>query len=217
MSSMIGNVLGIKQGTRTKYRGHDWNPASFNLPVEPDEVYVACRRHRQGFALQPSDFPEAEAIFDRKRFKRMRDLFFVGCFYAVKGQLAEILGHFDLGEGGLIPFTIFQEDLVTPVDGEFFILNFGSRKNTILIDQCEDTKKFIVDNNSGHQIWHVNMFNSNARITLSAAALEGPDLWFEETVHNKIFMSDALASTLQECGLSNDWRLQPCQIAEAVS
>jgi hypothetical protein len=218
MSSVMSNhAFGIKQGTRTKYRGHDWNPASFNLPVEPDEVYEACRRHRQGFALQRSDFPEAEAVFDRKRFARLGNLFFAGCFYAVKGRLAEILASFDLGEGGLIPFTIFQEDLVTPVDGEFFILNFGSRKNTIHIEQCEDTEKFYVDKNSGQQIYDVNQFNAEARIVISDAALEGPDLWFEETVYNKIFMSDALASALQESGLSNDWRLHACQVTEAGS
>lgn len=214
MSSMMSHALGIKQGTRTKYHGHDWNPASFNLPLEPDEVYAAHRRHKQGFALQRNDFPEAEAVFAPKRFARAGDLFFVGCFYAVRGRLAKVLGRFDFGEGGLIPFTIYQEDLVTPVDGEFFILNFGSRKNTVQIEQCEDKKKFIIDRDSRQQIWHLNVYNKDARVVLSPAALNGPDLWFEETVYNKIFMSDALASALHESGLARDWHLLACQATD---
>ncbi|MFP5432382.1 hypothetical protein [Sphingobium sp. ba1] len=115
--------LGEKQGTRTKFYNHDWNPASFDIPTEPEEVYAAFRRHRTGYALQRSDFPEAEAVFDEKRFAKRRDLFFAGSFFAVKGKLAEVLPRFDLGEGGLIPFTIYKADLATPVDGEFFLLN----------------------------------------------------------------------------------------------
>lgn len=69
ISSIFDNTdIGFKQGTHSKFFGHDWNPASFKIPVEPDEVYSALRRQQRGFPLQRQDLPEAEAVFDPKRF-----------------------------------------------------------------------------------------------------------------------------------------------------
>lgn len=98
---------------------------------------------------------EAAAVFDEERFERTRDLFAVGGFYAVKGRLAQVLSRFDLGEGGLIPFPIYQADLVTPIKGEFFLLNFGARKSSCLPDQSINVAKFLVTKTNGSQIWRV--------------------------------------------------------------
>ena len=208
--------LGDKQGTRTKFYGHEWNPSTFKIPVEPDEVYAAYRRHRQGYALQRSDFPEAEAVFDERRFSRLRDLFFAGPFFAAKGKLAELLSRFDLGQGGLIPFMIYEADLVTPVEGEFFLLNFGARKNTILPEQCEDARKFVIDPGSGQQIWTINDLKPDGAVVLSPAALEGADLWFEQAVYNKIFVSEALAQGLIDIGMGSIFKLTECWIEEGA-
>lgn len=157
MSSVLSpQGLGNKQGTRTKFYNHDWNPADFKIPLEPDEVYAAYRRHREGYALERSHFPEAEAVFDEKRFAKRRDLFFAGPFFAVQGKLAEVLARFDLGEGGLIPFTIYRADLKTPYPGDFFLLNFGCRKDTVLPEQSRNVVRFAVDHDTGQQYWKVN-------------------------------------------------------------
>lgn len=58
MSSVLTpEGLGDRQGTHTKFFNCRWNPASFEIPVEPEEVYQAYRRHREGFALERSEFP----------------------------------------------------------------------------------------------------------------------------------------------------------------
>lgn len=138
MSSVLGNYqLGDKLGLRAKFYNHEWNPATLKVPISPDEVYEAAKRHAQGFSLKRSEFTGAVAVFDEKRFSRVGDLFYAGPFFAVKGKLAEVLSRFDLGEGGLIPFTIYKADLTTPADGEYFLLNFGARKNTILPEESE--------------------------------------------------------------------------------
>lgn len=205
--------LGYKQGSRTKYFGMGWNPAEFDLPPPPPHVLEALRRYKQGYCLERTDFPEAEAVWDDKRFSLRRDLFFVGPFFAVQGRLAEVLARFDLGEGGLIPFPVYQADLATPYPGEFFLLNFGCTKNTILIDRCEDARKFVVDKASGLQIWHINRSKPDGQVVLSPRALEGPDLWFEEAVHNKLFLSDALGQALLDIGMGELFRLTRCRIA----
>jgi hypothetical protein len=209
--------LGDRQGTHTKFYNHDWNPAEFKIPVEPRKVYASYRRHREGYALQRTDFPEAEAVFDEKRFAKRKDLFFVGPFFAVQGKLAEVLARFDLGEGGLIPFTMFKADLKTPYPGEFFLLNFGCRKNSILPEQSRNVVKFAVDSKTGLQYWKVNSWSEEGDVALSSAALDGSDLWFEEFVDNKIFMSDRLAQALVEIGMGDVFKLQECRIVEGAA
>ncbi len=215
LSSVLSNYeIGLKQGTRTKFYNHEWNPASLTIPVAPDEVHAALKRYTQGFALQRADFPEATAVFDERRFAKVKDIFYSGPFLTVEGRLAEALARFDLGEGGLIPFTIYKADLITPLDREVFLLNFGARKNSILPAQCEDARKFVVEKKTGRQLWHINKLNPNGEVVLSPAALDGPDLWFEEAVYNRIFIKDALAQALIEIGMGDVFKLTPCRIAD---
>ncbi len=213
ISSVLSNYdIGMKQGTRAKFYNHDWNPASLVIPLEPDEVHAAYRRHTQGFSLQRSEFPEAIAVFDKKRFRKAKDIFTAGPFLAVKGKIAEVLARFNLGEGGLILFTIYQADLTTPVEGPFFLLNFGARKNSVLPEQSQNVVKFVVDHKTGVQHWKLNSWHEDDEVALSSAAQEGPDLWFEEVVYNKVFMSDALAQAIISIGYGDVFALKRCRI-----
>jgi hypothetical protein len=203
-----------KRGTRTKFHSHDWEPATYEIPVEPDEVHAAFRRHWRGDALQRADFPEALAVFDQKRFALERDLFMAGPFAAVKGKLANLLSRFDFGEGGLIPLTIYEADLVTPFPGEFFLLNFGARKNSLLPEQSSNVVKSFVVRATGFQYWKINSGHEDGDVALSTDALGGPDLWFEEKVTNDLFVSDALAQALREAGMADVFKLKRCRVLQ---
>jgi hypothetical protein len=213
MSSVLDNYdIGMREGTRAKFFDHPWNPASLTIPTEPEEVYQASKQHRQGFALQRSELPEAIAVWDEKRFKKVKDIFTAGPFYAVKGRLAETLSHFDLGEGGLIPFTIYKADLETRYPGEFFLLNFGCRKDTVLPEQSRNVVKFSVHHETGFQKWKINGWAEDGDVIVSPAALEGPDLWFDPAIYNKVFMSDLLVKALSEIGMKDVFRVQECRM-----
>ena len=213
MSSLKSNQqLGDDQGVRVKFFGHDWEPATSKVPLTPDDVLANMRLYGQGHARQRDQLPESLAVWDERRFRKAGDIFSVG-FFVVRGRLAETLARFDLGEGGLIPFPVYQADLATPYPGEFFLLNFGCIKNSILVDRCEDARKFVVDKASGLQIWHINRSKSAGEVVLSPRALSGPDLWFEEAVHNKLFLSDALGQALLDIGMGEVFRLTRCRIA----
>lgn len=215
LSSVLSNYeIDLKQGTRTKFYNHEWTPASLTIPVAPDEVHAALMRYTQGFALQRADFPEATAVFDERRFAKVKDIFYSGGFLTVEGKLAEVLARFDLGEGGLIPFTIYKADLITPLDREVFLVNFGARKSSILPEQCEDARKFVIEKKTSRQIWHINRLNPTGEVVLSPAAIDGPDLWFEESVYNRVFIKDALAQALIEIGMGDVFKLTPCRIAD---
>lgn len=214
MSSVLDNYdIGMQQGSRTKFYGHRWNPASLELPLSPPEVQANSIRHMQGFALARTEFPEAEAVWDERRFKKIRDIFMAGPFYAVKDKLAETLARFDLDEGGLIPFTIYKADLETPFPGEFFLLNFGCRKSTVLPEQSRNVVRFSVHHETGFQKWEVNSWSDEGDVVVSPAVLDGPDLWFDPAIYNKIFMSDALAQALIGIGMGDIFKLKRCTIA----
>lgn len=212
MSDLKGNQqLGDDQGIQTKFYGHDWEPATSIVPPTPDEVLRNMRLYSQGYARARDELPEAAAVWDEKRFKKAGDIFSVG-FFVVRGKLAHVFSRYDLGEGGLIPFPVYQADLETLYPGEFFLLNFGATKNTILPEQCGNAKKFFVDKDSGLQVWKINQIKPDADVVGTPAALTGPDLWFEEAVHNKIFMSDALAQEISAIGMADVFRLHECRV-----
>jgi hypothetical protein len=210
---VFGNYeIGYKLGLRRKQFGEDWDPEAHAPPPVGPIVVQSINRYTRGEPLAREELPEAAAVWDAKSFKRAKDLFSVGGFYCVKGKLAEALARFDLGEGGLIPFPVYQADLATPYPGEFFLLNFGCIKNSILIDRCEDATKFLVRKATGVQVYHLNDFKPEGDVVLSPRALEGPDLWFEEAVHEKLFLSDALGQALLDIGMGEVFRLTRCRI-----
>lgn len=213
ISSMKSNyLLGNKLGIRTKYFNEDWHPAQHEIPTVSERTLAAMNRNSRGHPLGRTDFPEAAAVWDEKCFRKVHDLFAVGGFYVVQRRLAEILSRFDLGNGGLLPFTIYCADLETPYPGEYFLLNFGAIKNTILPEQSENVVKFAVRKETGQQIWEVNSWHEDCEVVLSATALSGADIWYEEILRKNIFLSDELVSALQETGLAEDWRLKRCQV-----
>ena len=218
ISSVLSNYdIGNKQGLRSKFFGHDWQPAEFTIPLSPDEVHAAGRRYTQGLSLTRNELPEAAAVWDERSFKKVKDLFTAGGgVFVVRGKLAEVLSRFDLGEGGLIPFTIYKADLETPYPGEFFLLNFGARKNSIVKEQSQNIIVRGVQKSTGIELLRVNSWSEERDIALSREALDGPDLWFEERVDNKIFMKDALAEALIEIGMGDVFMLQECRIVEGA-
>lgn len=214
ISSMHSNyLLGDKPGIRAKFFGKDWAPARHELDPPGHEFLSIIRRCAEGLGVERSKMPEAAAVWDKKAFARTHDLFAVAGFYVLRGKLAEVFSRFDLGEGGgLIPFTIYEADLETPYPGEYWLLDYRGRKNTILPEQSENVVKFAVDHKTGQQIWKINGWHEDGDVVLSAAALDGPNIWYEEAVYGKIFMSSTLVRALQEAELAGDWQLKECQI-----
>lgn len=209
VSRVMGNYqIGMKQGLRSKFYGQEWNPAEFTIPMLSDRVSAAASRHCQGETLERSDFTEAAAVWAEKNFNRTKDLFTAGPFYAVKGKLAEVLSRFDLGKGGLIPFTIYKADLVTPMEGEFFLLNFGGPKDSFVPEESNPkyVRTLFVDKQTGQSMWTISP-RVDGDIALSPAALEGADLWCEKAVFRTLFMSDRLVRAIQAAKIKIDFEL----------
>ena len=216
MSSFADNLqIFDKPGLQTKYFDADWTAARHELDPPGHARLAIMKKHAAGFALPREQFPEAAAVWNEGSFKRTTDLFAVGGFYAVKGQLAEVLSRFNFGDGGLISFPIYQADLKTPYPGEHFFLNLGARKNTLLPEQSRNVVKFAVEKDTGKQIWDAKRRSKDGDVAISHDALAGADLWFEEVLYNKLFFSDALAQAIIDIGMKEVFRLQECRVFTA--
>lgn len=211
---MSNSLIGHKQGLRAKFRGEDWELPQHRIVDTSDKVYEAMKRHTQGYVLQDEDLPEAVSVFDEKSFKRVGELFIAGRFYAVRRRLACILEDFNLGEGGLIPFKSYRGDLKTPVNEEFFYINFGARKKTFLPAESKNVELITSNPSTRTETWDIKSAVVDGDIAVSTKALSGADLWAEENVKASVFMSDPLTIALQEAKLKLDLRFAECRIVE---
>lgn len=214
VSSIFSNYeLGTKLGIRHKFYGHKWELPTHTVPTIPKKYHDALsNRHVKGETLEREDFPEASYVFSEKHFNRTRDLFYAGGFFAVKGKLAEVLSRFDLGTGGLIPYPIYQEDRTTPLEGPFFLINFGSQKQSFLSQESRKVEPFFTLERHGVEEWAAKFGLEDGDIAVSTAAREGADLWFEPRLRNMILMSGALVNAIEAARVKVDLGMTQCRV-----
>ena len=206
--------IGDKLGLAHKFYGHDWQPAKHIRGSLPDEMLKNMNRHNKGEFLSRKEMPEASYVFSEKSFKKAKDLFPVAGFIVVRGQLAKILSEMDLGEGALVPYTIYASDKETPLDDEFFILNFGAMKNSFLPHKSQKVEELLNLKQDGIELW-VNNYASDDDIAVSQSAIEGADLWYDTRISDFFFMSETLVKAIQDANIKPDLRLFKCRVLDA--
>ena len=214
---MSNNALGTELGVREKWFGEPWQAPYVNddVPELSKKAKAAIFKHYAGHTMMREDMPEASAVYNMSHFRRVKDIFFIGAFLAVKGKVAEVLSKFDFGAGGgLVPYTIYEADEKTPVPGPFYILNFGPMKDCFLPDASTNIRKLAVDRETGQILWRLR-YLKDGDIAVSPAALAGSDLWMCPGVEGRIFMSnrvvEALKAALSDAELA-EFRLRRCRV-----
>ncbi len=179
------------------------------LEKDFERAVQAMERNRLG-ERQPADCfsKEMYAKYKDKKEKKQPDLFMAAGIWTVSAACAEVLRKFDLGDGDLYPVKIFQHDRKTPVEGEYFCLNFGAQKTAVLMDQCKRIRKPYED----YDIWEPPMAAQDNDVTVAVSALEGPDLWIDTQMRRAFFVSDALAQALREAKVSRPFKLRKCVV-----
>ena len=198
--------------------GHDvfenargWLP--FEAPADteatPDEIIQAIRLTMEGHFLPPERFPPNNyprrndgVGAHRKRIPQM----FSNGFTFLREESAEVVRQFDLGEGALYPTRLWHPDRTTMVPGRYFYLSQGNRKNAFLKDRSPEAYKF-----PGNR-WRLPPNPTHDQLVFSAAALEGPDLWWDDSIGVHFFISDRLAQALKQAKLDRDWKLLRCPV-----
>jgi len=91
------------------------------------------RQNEKGIPLRADQFPkEIFVMYKGKKYKKLPAIFNASGFWVVSTACADVLRQFDLGEGALYPTKLFQHDRTTPVEGEYFCLNFGNQKQAFV-------------------------------------------------------------------------------------
>ncbi len=213
-----GNTsLGNKLGIASKFNGHDWQEPTFISRVNtPKDIFDNGQLAAKGFAIPRDELPQESYAFSEKHFRRARAFFWLRGFAAVKGKLAEILLDMDVGEGSeLVPHTIYGEDRKTPLKGPFYIFNLNARKRSFRSDLLE--RKHMITHfdypEQGVDAYTVCPGPGDFALSVSLAALQGPDIWMEEQVWGgAYFVSERLAEALKKAKLADLMRLRECRI-----
>nr|WP_320144147.1 hypothetical protein [uncultured Cohaesibacter sp.] len=209
--------LGDRPGLRAKFYGEPWEAPyeQHATPLWSEKIISRMDRCIRGEVLPRQDFPEAFAVYDETRFKKMKSLFWVAGFLAVKQDLADIFSRFDMGQGGLVPFPIYQADETTLYPGSYYFLHFGNQKDTFVAEQSQKVFPSYFDKERNLQPWKVYP-EADGDVVVTVRAEEGPNIWIEPTVPGKLFMSDGLAMALWEAKIKPkiDWQLTKCRIVD---
>ncbi|WP_171181452.1 imm11 family protein [Ruegeria sp. HKCCD8929] len=169
----------------------------------------AMKRNAMGEPLPAERFPkEMYAEYKDKREKKQPDLFSAGGFWTVSAACAEVLCRFDLGQGSLYPVRLFQHDRSTPVEGEYYCVNFGAQKTAVLTDQSSRIKKPY----ENYDIWQPPLAMQDNDISVRSSSLSGPDLWIDPQMRDAFFLSDALAQALRAAKVSRPFKLRKCVV-----
>ena len=119
-----------------------------------------------------------------------------------------MLRQFDLGEGALYPTKLFQNDRTTPVEGEYFCLNFGNQKQAFVPEYSPTANKPYPT----QDIWQLALNPKDDDIAVTKTAMVGPDLWVDPDLRNAFFLSDPLVQALKAAKLTRRFGLRKCRV-----
>jgi hypothetical protein len=159
-----------------------------------------------GGHLDPKLLPQ-RAIDYENRKKKLGHLFTVNGFLCVTEKAAAVLRQFDLGSGGLCPLELVRYDGVTPVDGFFWALNFGEKKNALAMEESRSVDGPYADGNCRAELWI-----KDDDFAVTRAALDGPDIWGDERLESGFFVIPRLGQALHKAGLAKAFHLMRCRI-----
>lgn len=208
-----------KYGMAYKFYGRDWDPPKHEMPLQPDEVFDAMMRAKEGETLQREEFPEAGYVWAEKYFSKVKDIFWASGFLAVKGEMAEILKSADLGKGGLLPYPIYQSDKTMPYPVEAYLINFGGPQPLFLVDHTaaelmqtyrEPTKVKV-----GRWGFQVESTLDDFEISVRKPDADCPDIWRDPQLGlSGLFMKGEIVSEIKARKINTDFKFKRCFIVE---
>ncbi|MGN7737667.1 hypothetical protein [Ensifer sp. 22564] len=169
-----------------------------------------AKLNEAGERMSAEHFPkEIFAKYPDKKEKKQADLVLAAGAVVVSAACADVLRQFELGHSSLYPIKLFQHDRKTPVEGEYFCLNIGERKDVFL----PELSRGVTTLGSGKLLMPPNLHDDD--VAVSPAALEGPDLWVSPPLIQIFFLSDRLTQALRAARMGKVFGFRACRIVEA--
>ncbi|TDP43512.1 imm11 family protein [Zavarzinia compransoris] len=181
-----------------------------NYKENLEEMADVVLRNRQGIPLPSERFPKIfYGEYPERKIEKLPDLFEASGFWIISSRLLDIFHCFNMENTSFYKIKIFQHDNITPVDGNYYCINFGDRKETFLPEASPRARKIYPDKD----IWTLNSAPKDDDIALAGAALDGADLWIEEPRFTRaFFLSDGLVTALRKAKLTRHFGLYRCRI-----
>lgn len=177
---------------------------------ETQRLIAMEKRYKRGEGLRQDEVPTRFCGRNSDtRIKSLSDFFFANGYFVVSESCADVFRRFDLGTGGLYPVEIFQGDCKNRVDGSFFLLNFGCRKQAFLPEESV-LERFDVRNTT--PVTWAPFVIGDDDCAVSQVALEGCDLWIDPLVPSAFFLSDALVQALREAKVTRTIPRARCRV-----
>jgi hypothetical protein len=151
-----------------------------------------------------------------QRFERLPPAFIAAAFLAFR-PLADVFRQFDLGNGYVVPVQLYRFAKVTPetpeieaVDADYHYVCLSQEKQGFL--PTESTQIYPYQYDHGPNVrWHAGDIKDND-VAVSAAALEGADLWYDPILPSELFLKGHVVRALKKAGYGKIYRYVKCRI-----
>ena len=179
-----------------------------------DQILDRANRYEKANKLGLDELP-LEFFVDRgKSVKHLPEAIFANGYIVVQQKCADIFSRFDLGQTDLVPCKILQADRKTELDGSYYVINFGTQKNVFLPEKSLGLRP-PYEHPDGAS-WILPYDKENDHIAVSAAALEGPDMWHDPKIADTVFMSGALHDALKVAKLDKLFNFYSCRVVGGI-
>lgn len=171
----------------------------------------SAEKNIRGENLSAENFPkqlfaQREKTDEARTYKNLPDLF-SGGFWVVSERVAEIFQAMDTGGGGVFPTELFQEDGKTPVEGNYYCLNFGNKKTAFALEHSPRARS-----SPASRVMAPPFNMKDDDIAVFASALQGPDIWIDPTLRASFFLSDRLWQAIKSAGAGRAFNAERCRV-----
>lgn len=154
-----------------------------------------------------------------QRFERLPPAFIASAFLACR-PLADVFRQFDLGNGYVIPVQLYRFAKVTPetpeteaVDADYHYVRLSQMKQCFLPTESSQVRRSRYDSGPNAP-WKV-LDVKDEDIAVSAAALEGADLWHDPILPSPLFLKGHVVKALKKAGYGKVYRYVKCRVLPA--
>lgn len=168
---------------------------------------------RSGVAIDRSELPDEYFYKYRGGVpEKLTHFCLAGFSWVISEQVAEIFSSFNLGNNHIKASKFFDHEK-TLLPFNHSAIAFGEQKNALDVENS--SRIFLVwpDNPIPPDVWELHHKPDDGDMTVTQAALEGPDIWCDPRVFNHFFMSGRLVEALKAAKLNKDFRLTKCNIS----
>jgi len=175
----------------------------------PDQDYhLHYGRHEP---ISPEKAPQSlylAAKYTEQDIKKLPDAFTItGGILTISPAFHALLQQFDLGPTQFFDVPLYEYDRTTLRPERYFVMQVNAVKDAVVPEESTSIKPW-------DGIYRPLDF-SQGEFTVSSAALEGPDLWWDVKIRNRLFFSDRLKRAIKDNRIhASVWGWKKCRILD---